>query len=255
MNTQSCCPELQTTPGCCSEFGTADCCSELGTTADYDRQVHDAYRLIARHVYRQFRLGEFAYAAFDHINRTCFGGRVPEALILWQLTEHGRGLGWQRSSAEGPPVITLHPSVVAPSGDNDADDLWGVPRELLGWCYAYDVLLHEMLHAHVEYVLGGWEHRDGPQRSKWTCHNNPVWVAECNRLAGLLGLPGRYSLKRNRRVAGRLCSCQDDPDAPDFERFPHDDPARVAFYRARRPPFPWPPAGAVGSNSAQQPGE
>src|SRR5262245_224729 len=115
-----CCPQLETTPARCTELETtppAGCtqlettparcpqlettppggCTQLETTPTYDQQVHDAYRLIARHVYRAYRLGEFAYAAFDHINAAYFDGRIPETLILWQLTDYGRCLGWCRS--------------------------------------------------------------------------------------------------------------------------------------------------------------
>src|SRR5262245_3030671 len=112
-------------------------CMELNTTRAYEREVHDAYRVVARHVYRRGRLGEFAYRAFDHVNATHFGGKVPETLILWDLTDHGHCLGHCRSSDEGPPIIKLHPSLVLPASAAP----WGIPPEYLGWCCAYDVLL------------------------------------------------------------------------------------------------------------------
>jgi hypothetical protein len=197
--------------------------------------IHGAYRLIADHVYG--RLGRFAYAAWDHVNAAFFAGALPETLILWDLTEYGRCLGWCRSSADGPPIIKLHPNLVySPAGRRALRQLarWGISVNLLGYCYAYDVLLHECIHAHVSYNLGGWERLTGPQRSKWTCHNNPLWVAECNRIALLLGATACYTMKRYRRVQGQVrYGC----DGPDFERFPHSLPGREAFYRARQLPF------------------
>jgi hypothetical protein len=196
--------------------------------------IHAAYRLIAGHVYGA--LGRFAYAAWDHVNATYFGGSLPETLILWDLTEYGHALGWCRSSADGPPVIKLHPNlVVSPSRPRGRQSSrWNVPLDLLGPCYAYDVLLHECVHAHVDYNLSGWERLTGPQRSKWTCHNNPLWVAECNRIAELLGAEPCYSMKRYHRVEGRV---QYGCDGPDFERFPHTVAGREEFYRSRVLPF------------------
>lgn len=200
-------------------------------------EVHAAYRLIAAHLYRD--LGRFAYAAFEHINATLFAGALPETLILWDLTEYGRCLGWCRSAADGPPIIKLHPNLVfSPNRPpvREAKERWHIPVELLGHCYAYDVLLHECIHAHVEYNLGGWERLglDEPQRSTWTCHNNPLWVSECNRITRILGYEVAFEMKKYRRVEGRVkYVC----DGPDFERFPHTIPARGAFYRARHLPF------------------
>jgi hypothetical protein len=205
--------------------------------------IHAAYRLIAEHLYRD--LGRFAYAAFDHINAAYFDGKLPETLILWDLTDYGRELGWCRSSADGPPIIKLHPNLVF-SPNRPQKARWLIPVELFGRCFAYDVLLHECTHAHVEYNLGGWAHLDGPQRSKWTYHNNPVWVAECNRIAGLLGYPVTYEMKRYRRVEGKVVyRC----DGPDFEHFPHSIPGREDFYRRRQLPFE---DGGVVHNSTQR---
>jgi hypothetical protein len=50
--------------------------------SEFDERIHDAYRLIARHVYGVHDLGDFAYAAFEHINETNFGNALPEPLIL-----------------------------------------------------------------------------------------------------------------------------------------------------------------------------
>jgi hypothetical protein len=214
------------------------------------RGVHAAYRLIADHLYGHGRLGQFAYAAWDHINAAYFGGALPETLILWDLTDYGHQLGWCRSSADGPPIIKLHPNLVMPSDGQRLDrqrERWHIPVGLFGRCYAYDVLLHECVHAHVDYNLGGWARLDGQQRSKWTCHNNPLWVSECNRIAELLGFPPCYTMKKYRRVNGRLkYAC----DGPDFEHFPHSLPGREEFYRARRLPFEEGVLSSVGDNGA-----
>jgi hypothetical protein len=199
-------------------------------------EIHAAYRLIAQHLYRS--LGRFAYLAFDHINTVFFDGKLPETLILWDLTDYGRCLGKTRSSpADGPPIIKLHPNLVmSPSAprSRQRDERWSIPVEMLGRCYAYDILLHECIHVHVNYNLGGLESLDGSQRSSWTSHNNPLWVAECNRIAGLLGYSITYEMKRYRRVEGRVkYGC----DGPNFEDFPQTIPGREDFYRRRQLPF------------------
>jgi hypothetical protein len=198
-------------------------------------EIHAAYRLIADHLYGG--LGRFAYAAWDHINAAFFDGALPETLILWDLTEYGHALGWCRSSADGPPIIKLHPNLVlSPNRPTPRrqEERWHIPVELLGRCYAFDVLLHECIHSHVSYNLGDWERLDGAQRSKWTCHNNPLWVAECNRIALLLGQQPCYDMKMYRRIDGQLKYCC---DGPDFEHFPHSLPGREEFYRRRQLPF------------------
>jgi hypothetical protein len=211
----------------------------------FDEQLHAAYRLVARHVYRVGRLGAFGYAAFDYINATFFEGKLPETLLLWQLTEHGHALGECRSSEDGPPVISLHPALVypakarLPSSEQHREKRWSILREWLGFCYAFDVLLHECIHADINYVLGGWERLQGErgqQRSKWSSHNNPLWVGECNRIARLLGQDTVFDMKKYRRKNGRL---QYGCDGLDFEHFPACLPDREAFYLAKKLPFPF----------------
>jgi hypothetical protein len=217
-------------------------------TQRYGTNLHIAYRTIADHVYG--RLGRFAYAAFDYLNATFFQGKLPETLLLWDLTDHGHFLGWCRSSAEGPPIIKLHPALVAPAARPPDEPVWHMPLSWFGWCLAYDVLLHECVHASVDYLLGGWEYLLG-QRSYWSCHNNPVWVAEVNRIAPLLGYTGdAFTMKLPRRVSvpgsvgprgkplTRSVRAQHG-NAPDFEHFPHCLPGREAFYLGRELPFTW----------------
>src|SRR5262245_7715742 len=78
----------------------------------YDQALRDAYRLIAEHLYGD--RGRFAYAAFEYINATYFEGKIPEPLLLWDITDYGACLGWTRSPKDGPPIIKLHPGTVDP---------------------------------------------------------------------------------------------------------------------------------------------
>jgi hypothetical protein len=212
----------------------------------YNERVRQAYRLVARHVYRG--LGEFGYAAFDHVNAAYFGGRLPEPLILWDITEYGGCLAFARPSAEGPPVIKLHRSLVEPADVEREDGVgpWGIPLEVLGPCYAYYTVVHECMHVSVEYLLGGFRSRPD-RKSYWTSHNNPLWVGECNRIAGLMGVPADYRMKTYRRVAtGEVVNGKPvrkqvyGSDGPGFEGFPHCTPGASEFYRAGRLPFAWP---------------
>jgi hypothetical protein len=221
-------------------------------TGTYDERVRAAYHLIANHVYG--RNGDFAYRAFEHINASYFAGRLPEPLIVWDLTSWGGCLGWTRSSEQGPPVIKLHPSLISPATDrrgNRPREVWRIPQELLGHCYAYHVLLHECLHAGVNYLLGGIEsHPD--RKSYWTSHNNPLWVAEVNRVARLTGLDLTFQMKSYRRIDAepskdgrKRRKLVYTTDGPDFERFPHDTPGAREFYLRGQLPFVWespPPA-------------
>jgi hypothetical protein len=217
----------------------------------YTEELHHAYRLIAAHVYRRGDLGRFAYAAFDFINATYFEGKLPETLLLWDLTDYGRCLGWCRPAADGPPIIKLHPATVYPADRvRDWARVWGYPRRWFGLCFAFDILLHECIHASVDYLLGGWEQL-AEAKTYWTCHNNPLWIGEVNRIAPHLGYVGdAFTLKTPKRVPvpgevtktgkplTRTVRIQDG-EAPDFERFPHTMPCRVPFYLAKELPFPW----------------
>jgi hypothetical protein len=231
----------------------------------YGEEVRSAYRLVARHVYRD--KGAFAYAAFDHLNGTYFGGRLPEPLILWDITGYGGCLAWTRSQADGPPVIKLHPSLVTPSAREarrrerrtagQRRTPWNVSADLLGWCYAYQTLLHECIHAGVNYLLGGYQHL--PEcRPWWTSHNNPLWVAEVNRIAGLMGLDITFSMKTYQRVPsgppdgkGRVpTTVKYLSDGPAFERFPYELPGAEDFCRRGELPFTWAGRPAAPASAA-----
>lgn len=58
---------------------------------------------------------------------------------------------------------------------------------------------HECIHLSVHYRLGGWK---GTGESS---HHNPHWVAEVNRIAPLIGLPGLHAgMNKVKRVGGRV---------------------------------------------------
>ena len=125
--------------------------------------------------------GLWAYAAFDLINERYFGGRLPYPCIVWGLTPHGGCVAWASTSHDRSrsPVITLHPSLL--KGSEKADP-WGIDPRWLGPSLAFDTLLHECIHIHVNRNLSG---RDGP-----TSHNCRRWIRQVNRIAPLLGFRG-----------------------------------------------------------------
>ena len=181
----------------------------------------------------------FAYRAFDHINATFFDGKLPMALILWDITQYGRCLGWCRSPVDGPPIIKLHPSIVKPTTPCP----WNIPRDQLGYCLAYDVLLHECIHAAVEYIHGGYEDLPGVT-SNWTSHNNPVWVSECNRIGRLLGYHDiGIQMSKSKRVpnpdpnGSKTVVRRVNEGTSKPEHFPHNLDTRACFHRKNQLPF------------------
>jgi hypothetical protein len=146
-----------------------------------------AARLVTAECYGD--VGEFGYQAFDWINATLFNGRLPLPLILWELTAHGKCLGWTSSRRDRSPRIQMHPSTL---GGTEKANPWGVPSSVLGPAFALDVLIHECVHVSVAYLLGGAK---GP-----TSHNNPQWVAEIQRVGALLGLDFRAGRSVTKRV-------------------------------------------------------
>lgn len=136
-------------------------------------------------------VGSRTYDEFDRINGAYFGGRLPTPLIVWALTPWGGCQGSTESDRSRPPLIVLHPALL---GTGPKDNPWKVPRAWLGWRFAVDVLLHECIHVHINYVLG--------ERGKGTSsHDCEAWIAEVTRLAPLLGLPPiAPGLSRTKRV-------------------------------------------------------
>jgi len=95
--------------------------------------------------------GDFAYAAYSWLNETVFDGRIPTTLIQWALTPYGGCIGLTSAHVERPPVVTLHPAIWQPHGHGKG---WSqcIPA---GPRYTLDVVLHELIHVEVSYLMGG----------------------------------------------------------------------------------------------------
>jgi hypothetical protein len=158
-----------------------------GRSAPLAGELDAACRLVAAQ--KDGPAGRWAYQAFDYINRTYFDGGLPTPLILWTITEYGACLGLTRPST--PAFIRLHPALL---GARRTANPWGVPAAHLGVRLAFDVLLHECIHAAIDARWGGWAGR-GP-----TSHNNELWIAEVNRIAPLLGLTLTAARSTTKRV-------------------------------------------------------
>ncbi len=135
--------------------------------------------IVAKHCYGA--KGVWAYATFAFINRKYFGNRLPWPHIIWGLTAHGACLAWASSARDRsrPPVILLHPALLKKM---EKENPWQIPTAWLGPSLVFDALLHECMHVHIEYNLGG---QDG--RSSHDCRR---WVRQVNRLARELGYAG-----------------------------------------------------------------
>src|SRR4051812_37142924 len=96
--------------------------------------------------------GRFAYEAFAWANEAIYERRLPMPLIQWALTAYGKCLGLTHSEKEESPVITLHPQT------------WR-----RGPLFALDVMIHELLHVYIRYVLGQWA------KGK-SSHDNDSWA-------------------------------------------------------------------------------
>ena len=128
------------------------------------------------------RKGTWSYEMFQFINENYFAGRLPWPLIIWGLTAHGGCVAWavQTSSDRSrPPIINLHPSLLHPS---EIAEPWGIPENWFGPSLVFDSLLHECIHVHVRYNLGGERGRSS--------HDCTRWVRQVNRIAPLIGFGG-----------------------------------------------------------------
>jgi hypothetical protein len=169
--------------------------------------------------YAHRRRGVWVYQAFDWVNRTYFADELPVPLIQIAITPWGGCLGYTalrrdpeqgRADHEQAPVVTLHPSLweAAPASSPGLErQVWKIPARYLGPRFALDVLVHELMHVSVEYRLGG---RGGGTSS----HNNPAWIAEVNRLAPLLGLPGVQAAMSKVRREGKRVRRWSDGNVP-----------------------------------------
>lgn len=130
--------------------------------------------------------GTWAAETWTSHNAAYFGGQLHYHGAVFGLTPHGRRLG-HTSRTSGR--ITLHPSLLDPQGN-----AWALePR--LGVRFASDVLLHEMIHAHLF---------DGGDLGEES-HNSEGWCVEITRLTPLLGLdPIHAEPVRQHRVDGKV---------------------------------------------------
>jgi hypothetical protein len=196
--------------------------------------IEDACRAVAQHYHGA--LGVWVYQAFEWINAMLFFDELPYPLIVLGLTAHGKCLAWTRSPLAElkPPTILLHPSLW---GGTERVDPWKIPADLLGPRYALDVLIHESMHVSVAYRLGY-----APTRRE-SSHNNPAWIAEVNRIAPLIGLPGVQAAMSIPKRVGKKVQRMCDGNIPfsAAASFPH--PVRrlrgeLDYYRDRSPlPF------------------
>lgn len=143
----------------------------------FSATFRDSCRIVAEQCHGA--KGTWAYDAFAFINDHWFSGRLPWAHIIWGLTPHGGCLAWSSTDMEKsrPPIILLHPSLL---GVGVIENPWGVPKSWLGPSYVFDVLIHECIHIHIDYNLGGHKGRSS--------HDCARWIRQVNRLAPLLGL-------------------------------------------------------------------
>jgi hypothetical protein len=138
------------------------------------------------------RKGTWAYKSFGFINTVYFAGRFPWPHILWGLTAHGSCTAWASTVRDKsrPPIITLHPSLLQ---GTEKENPWDIPAAWLGPSLAFDTLLHEAIHVHIDYNLGG---HDGQ-----TSHNCKRWARQVNRIASLLAFPHiHFGLSKTVRV-------------------------------------------------------
>jgi hypothetical protein len=146
----------------------------------FSGHLRDSCLTIAQHSYG--RKGVWAYETFAFINASYFADRLPWTHILWGLTAHGHCIAWASSARDKsrPPIVMLHPSLL---GGTEREDPWRIPPEWLGPSLAFDTLLHEAIHIHIDYNLGGHNGR--------TSHDCKRWVRQVNRKRAVRPYPPR----------------------------------------------------------------
>ena len=142
----------------------------------FSRTFRESCLIVAEQVYGL--KGVWAYDSYTFINEIYFAGRLPWPHILWGLTAHGSCVAWASTARDKsrPPIITLHPSLLR---GTEREEPWDIPADWLGPSLAFDTLLHECMHVHIEYNLGGQDGR--------TSHDCKRWMRQANRIAPLLG--------------------------------------------------------------------
>ena len=146
-------------------------------------------RAVAEYYYGA--VGTFVYDAYEFINARYYGGDLPVPMIQVGITPFGHCLGLTKSR-DGQPKIGLHPSAISPRSTDPL--IFGYSADSLGIRFAYDVLLHELVHVAANYLYGV---TDGD-----SSHNNSTWIAEINRLSPLIGLDGvQAEMTKVKRVS------------------------------------------------------
>jgi hypothetical protein len=156
----------------------------------FSRTFRESCLIVAEQVYG--RKGVWAYEIFDFINTMYFSGRLPWPHIVWGLTAHGNCIAWASTARDKsrPPIITLHPSLLQ---GTEKEDPWRIPPDWLGPSLVFDTLLHECIHVHIDYNLGG----HGGEGS----HDTKRWMRQINRIARLLEFRTvRFGITRTVRV-------------------------------------------------------
>ena len=166
--------------------------------------------------------GGFAYAGIAWAQTHVYDERLPVPLVQWALTPYGRCLGFTAESViMADAVITLHPQI------------WR-----RGPAYTLDVIVHELLHVYIRWVLG---HTDYARGRGTSSHDNPIWAREVMRLSPRLGLPTVQASPTVRRRAGKTL-LRVMPEGclsrADLACWPHSL-RPPGFYRTATLPFPW----------------
>jgi hypothetical protein len=148
-----------------------------------ETELFHLLRIVAEHYDPE--VWPWAYDTWLSLNKTYFSGELGVGPIQWGLTEWGGYYGCYQPDIN---KITLHTSLIKPYSG-----AWN-RRGLLGERFTEDVILHEMLHQHIQQALGYIRNEKGE------CHNFQPWCDEINRLNPLLGLEGKATLIKQRRV-------------------------------------------------------
>jgi hypothetical protein len=179
--------------------------------------------------------GLLGYAMFEAVQAHLFANELPWPLVVWGLTPHGGCLAYTHSPIVCPPTITLHPSLL---GGTEKDNPWGRPPEWLGVLFALDSMIHECMHVAVNYARGPWQ---GGESS----HNNPLWIAEVNRLAPLLGFHDVVAaMSKPTRIGSKIVRRSEGSTIPFDAVSKFSRSLRIlqdtadAYYQARVLPFP-----------------
>ncbi len=147
--------------------------------------------------------GAWSYNSWAAINQRFFNNQLIPGSILWGLTA-GCDFG---SFNPNNGAITLHEALPGTDfaqaarerGESDwvmanrgkSFTSWGLPSTAFGIGTALGTLLHEVMHQshHQQNLHPSPDH-----------HHNPIWIAECQRVATMIGLPDRiWPLYKKRK--------------------------------------------------------